>query len=229
MGNCGSIAASPEWLQALRDACDEHGALLIVDEVKTGFRVAKGGAQELYGIHGDLTTYAKAMGNGYPVACFGGRAEVMDVIGSGGGVVHGGTYTANLIGLSASLATLKILRDTDALEIAAKAGASIQAVLGSVFTKAGIAHRFTGPDAMFGVHFTEGEIPHNYRDWKRTNSPLYTAFAWKLIEHGIMLEPDSREPWFLCEAHQDVDLSWLESVASQALREALDESRLRRA
>ncbi len=229
MGNCGSIAASPEWLQALRDACDEHGALLIIDEVKTGFRVAKGGAQELYGIHGDLTTYAKAMGNGYPVACFGGRAEVMDVIGSGGGVVHGGTYTANLIGLSASLATLKILRDTDALEIAAKAGASIQAVLGSVFTKAGIAHRFTGPDAMFGVHFTEGEIPHNYRDWKQTNSPLYTAFAWKLIEHGIMLEPDSREPWFLCEAHQDVDLSWLESVASRALGEALDESRLRKA
>ena len=90
MGNCGSISATPEWLQTLRETTANHGAMLIIDEVKTGFRVAKGGAQELYGIHADLTTYAKAMGNGYPVACFGGRADVMDVIGAGGGVVHGG-------------------------------------------------------------------------------------------------------------------------------------------
>ncbi|MBV5346501.1 MAG: aminotransferase class III-fold pyridoxal phosphate-dependent enzyme, partial [Rhodoferax sp.] len=84
----------------LRDLCTQHGTVLIIDEVKSGFRVAKGGAQELYGIHGDLTTYAKAMGNGYPVAAFGGKAHVMDVVGShAGGVVHGGTYTANLVAL----------------------------------------------------------------------------------------------------------------------------------
>ena len=93
MGNCGSISATQEWMELLRQTCTEYGTMLVIDEVKTGFRVAKGGAQELYGVYADLTTYAKAMGNGYPVACFGGRAEVMDVIGAGGGVVHGGTYT----------------------------------------------------------------------------------------------------------------------------------------
>ncbi len=221
MGNCGSIAATPEWLQALRQACSQAGAMLVIDEVKTGFRVARGGAQELYGITADLTTYAKAMGNGYPVACFGGRADVMDVIGAGGGVVHGGTYTGNLVGLSASLATLEILKETDALEVAATMGAAIQASLGRVFEGAGVAHRFTGPDAMFGVHFTADEVPSNYRDWKRTDSPLYTAFAWNLIERGVMLEPDSREPWFLCEAHRALDLSWFEAVATEAMEVAL--------
>ena len=122
MGNCGSISATPTWLQDLRDTCTQYGALLVIDEVKTGFRASVGGAQQLYGIHADLTTYAKAMGNGYPVACFGGRADVMDVIGSGGGVVHGGTYTANLVALSAANATLDILANTDALETVDRVG-----------------------------------------------------------------------------------------------------------
>ena len=125
-------------LQRLRDLCTQHGTVLIIDEVKSGFRVAKGGAQELYGIHADLTTYAKAMGNGYPVAAFGGKAHVMDVVGSHpGGVVHGGTYTANLVALSAAHATLKILAETNAQQTINHAGEQIQAVLGRVFTAAG--------------------------------------------------------------------------------------------
>ena len=217
MGNCGSIAATQAWLEELKSTCHAHGALLIIDEVKTGFRVAKGGAQELYGLHADLTTYAKAMGNGYPVACFGGRAEVMDVIGAGGGVVHGGTYTANLVALSAARATLGILAETDALETAARMGRAVQAVLGRVFTEAGIEHCFTGPDAMFGVHFGD-HVPTNYRDWRRTDGALYAKWCWQLIERGVMLEPDSREPWFFCEAHQSLDLGWFEDVCTQAMR-----------
>ncbi|MGB0640251.1 MAG: aspartate aminotransferase family protein [Myxococcota bacterium] len=223
MGNCGSIAATPAWMQELRDTCTQHGSMLIIDEVKTGFRVAKGGAQELYGIHADLTTYAKAMGNGYPVACFGGRAEVMDVIGAGGGVVHGGTYTANLVALSAANATVDILANTDALATVERVGAAIRDVLGRVFTAAGIEHRFAGPAAMFGIHFGDN-VPTNYRDWKSTDSDLYTAFAWQLIEHGVMLEPDSREPWFICESHQDVDLGWLEDVATKSMKIAMEAS-----
>jgi glutamate-1-semialdehyde 2,1-aminomutase len=219
MGNCGSIAATQAWLQRLRDTCTQHGTMLIIDEVKTGFRVAKGGAQELYGIYADLTTYAKAMGNGYPVACFGGRADVMDCIGAGGGVVHGGTYTANLVAMSAALGTLTVLADTDALQTVARVGADFQKVLGRVFTAAGVEHRFAGPDAMFGIHFGD-HVPSNYRDWRRTDSALYARFAWNLIRHGVMLEPDSREPWFMCEAHQHVDLAWLERVATAAMREA---------
>jgi glutamate-1-semialdehyde 2,1-aminomutase len=220
IGNAGSVSASQTWLQRLRDLCTQNGTLLIIDEVKSGFRVAKGGAQELYGIHADLTTYAKAMGNGYPVAAFGGKAEVMQVVGShAGGVVHGGTYTANLVALSAAHATLKILAETDALQTINQAGEKIKAVLGRVFSAAGMEHTFAGPPAMFGIHFS-AQVPTNYRDWRKTNSDLYRQFAWELIARGVMLEPDSREPWFICEAHQHMDLGWLEDVATQAMSAA---------
>ena len=222
IGNAGSISATQAWLQRLRDLCTEHGTMLIIDEVKTGFRVAKGGAQELYGIYADLTSYAKAMGNGYPVAAFGGRAEVMDVVGSNrGGVVHGGTYTGNLVALSAAHATLKILSDTGALDTVNRVGNQIQDLLGRVFTAAGIEYAFAGPPAMLGIHFTPN-VPTNYRDWRITNSDLYRAFAWKLIDYGVMLEPDSREPWFFCEAHSEVDLAWLEDVATRAMNDACE-------
>ena len=222
IGNAGSISATQAWLQQLRDLCTQYGTMLIIDEVKTGFRVAKGGAQELYGIYADLTSYAKAMGNGYPVAAFGGRAEVMDVVGSNrGGVVHGGTYTGNLVALSAAHATLKILSDTDALDTVNRVGNQIQDLLGRVFTAAGIEYAFAGPPAMLGIHFTPN-VPTNYRDWRITNSDLYRAFAWKLIDYGVMLEPDSREPWFFCEAHSEVDLAWLEDVATRAMNDACE-------
>jgi glutamate-1-semialdehyde 2,1-aminomutase len=222
MGNCGSIASTQAYMQKLRDVCNANGSLLIMDEVKTGFRVAKGGAQALYGIYADLTTYAKAMGNGYPVAAFGGRANVMDTISfAKDGVTHGGTYTANMVALSAAKATLTLLKETNALETIANVGQKIQALLSRVFTKFGVKHCFAGPDAMFGVHFGS-EVPQNYRDWKKTNSDLYTQFALNLIDNGIMLEPDSREPWFICEAHQTVDLSWLEHVAEQSMSAAIN-------
>jgi len=221
IGNAGSISATQEWLQHLRDVCTRNGTMLIIDEVKTGFRVAAGGAQQLYGIHADLTTYAKAMGNGYPVAAFGGRAEVMDSVGSfKGGVVHGGTYTANLVALSAAAATLDILAHTDALKTIDATGEKITAVLGRVFTAAGIEHCFAGPPAMIGIHFSP-TVPQNYRDWRVTDSELYARFAWKLIEYGLMLEPDSREPWFICEAHAQMDFSWLEDVATSAMKAAM--------
>jgi glutamate-1-semialdehyde 2,1-aminomutase len=178
----------------------------------------------LYGIYADLTTYAKAMGNGYPVAAFGGRAAVMDVIGSNkGAVVHGGTYTANLVGLSAAHATLDILANTDALKIVDAVGTQIKNVLSKVFTRAGVEHAFAGPPAMLGIHFTP-HVPQTYRDWRKTDSRLYNLFAWEMINRGVMLEPDSREPWFFCEAHSQVDLGWLENVATQSIKSAQAQS-----
>jgi glutamate-1-semialdehyde 2,1-aminomutase len=222
MGNCGSIASTQEYMQKLRDVCDANGSLLIMDEVKTGFRVAKGGAQELYGIHADLTTYAKAMGNGYPVAAFGGRSDVMDAISfAKDGVTHGGTYTANMVALSAAKATLTVLKETDALDTISRVGQEIQQVLSRVFTKFDLEHCFAGPDAMFGVHLGR-VVPQNNRDWKQTNSDLYTAFAMNLIDNGVMLEPDSREPWFICESHQTMDLTWLGKVAEKSMADAIN-------
>tara|TARA_R110001583_G_scaffold110672_5_gene259651 strand:+ start:845 stop:2170 length:1326 start_codon:yes stop_codon:yes gene_type:complete len=222
MGNCGSIASTQAYMQKLRELSDSNGSLLIMDEVKTGFRVAKGGVQALYSIHADLTTYAKAMGNGYPVAAFGGRADVMSAISfDKNGVTHGGTYTANMVALSAAKATLTLLKETDALTTIDRVGEEIQALLSRVFSKFDIEHCFAGPNAMFGVHFG-ASVPQNYRDWKKTNSDLYTQFALNLIDKGVMLEPDSREPWFICEAHQTIDFTWLEQVAEEAMAEALE-------
>jgi len=222
MGNCGSIASTQAYMQKLRELSDSNGSLLIMDEVKTGFRVAKGGVQALYNIHADLTTYAKAMGNGYPVAAFGGRADVMSAISfDKNGVTHGGTYTANMVALSAAKVTLTLLKETDALTTIDRVGEEIQALLSRVFSKFDIEHCFAGPNAMFGVHFG-ASVPQNYRDWKKTNSDLYTQFALNLIDKGVMLEPDSREPWFICEAHQTIDFTWLEQVAEEAMAEALE-------
>ncbi len=221
MGNCGSISATDEYMQSLRKICDNKGSLLIIDEVKTGFRVGRGGVQALYDVRADLTTYAKAMGNGYAVAVFGGKAEVMDKIAFGDeGVVHGGTYSANLVGLAAAKATLSILRDTDALETVENTGKKIMNVLGEVFKKHGIEYSFAGHPSMFGVHFA-AVPPTDYRTWKPTNSKLYAKFAWNLIDRGIMLEPDSREPWFICEAHKNIDFERLHELADEAMAEAI--------
>ena len=226
MGNCGSISATQQYMEQLRDICTRNGSLLIMDEVKTGFRVALGGAQELYGVQADLSTYAKAIGNGYPVAVFGGRADVMDTIGHGKeNVVHGGTYTANLIAMSAARKTLDILKNTDAMSTIMRRGKEIRELLSRVFTSYDIAHSFAGPDSMFGIHFSP-DVPQNYRDWKATNAKLYDTFAWNLIHRGVMLEPDSREPWFICEAHQTIDLAWLEDTCSQAMRDAIQTMKL---
>jgi glutamate-1-semialdehyde 2,1-aminomutase len=223
IGNAGSISAKPKWLQKLRDLCSSHGSLLLIDEVKSGFRVAKGGAQQLYGIYADLTTYAKAMGNGYPVAAFGGRADIMDSIGNhSGGVVHGGTYTGNLVALRAATTCLDVITNTPALQRADDAGSKCMQVLSRVFNKHSVPHTFAGPPAMFGIHLGKSGVPVTYRDWKKTMSDLYVLWAWRLIHHGVMLEPDSREPWFLCEAHATMDFEWLESVCDRAMQEARD-------
>src|SRR6202453_4561217 len=120
MGNCLGIAAEPEYLRAARALCDKHGVVMLIDEVKTGFRVARGGVQELYGIKSDLCTFAKAVANGYPMSVLAGREDIMRKIGRG--VAHGGTYTAHPVSLAAADKTLEILDETDALEHIARYG-----------------------------------------------------------------------------------------------------------
>lgn len=220
LGNCGSIEPNLEFLRLLRETCNAYGTLLIFDEVKTGFRVAKGGAQELFGIQSDLTTYAKAMGNGYPVAAFGGRSDVMDCISTQrGGVVHGGTYSANLIALTAARANLHVLSTTNALANIAECGRSIQSVLTEAFNEEGVEHMLTGHPSMFGIHFTSSPVS-SYRDWRSTDSHLYHKMTIELMKRGVMVEPDSREPWFLCEAHNTIDLDWLGSIVGESIRAA---------
>ncbi len=198
MGNCCSISATKEYMQDVRALCDRYNVVLIIDEVKTGFRVAKGGVQELFGVAADLCTFAKAVANGYPISVVAGREEIMRKVGDG--VVHGGTYTAHSVALAAADKTLEILAETDALANIATNGEQLRAGIGRILTARSIAHSFTGHPAMSGLFFNS-EPPTNYREWCDSDYEFYDALAQELHELGILVEPDSREPWFLCEAH----------------------------
>jgi glutamate-1-semialdehyde 2,1-aminomutase len=204
MGNCLGIAAEPEYLRAARELCDKHGVVLLIDEVKTGFRVARGGVQELYGVHADLCTFAKALGNGYPISVLAGREHIMRKIGRG--VAHGGTYTAHSVSLAAAEKTLEILDETDALERVADYGTKLRAGMRAILQARGIAHSFVGHPSMSGLYFAQNP-PRNYRAWKSSDYSFYDAMAQVLHDEGVLCEPDSREPWFMSAAHDAEALS----------------------
>ncbi len=203
LGNAQGIMPKPGFHEAMRALTEEFGILLIFDEVKTGFRFARGGAAAHFGIRPDLATYAKAMGNGYPAAAFGGRREVMEMLPSK--VSHGGTYAGNRIAAAAAVKTLEILRDTPVLETIKATGEKIQAGIRGVLDAKGLAYQITGHPSMFGIMFTE-KVPSEYRDWATTDHELYDAIAVGMHARGAMPEPDSREPWFVCEAHSRGDV-----------------------
>ncbi len=204
MGNCLGIAAEPEYLRVARELCDRHGVVLLIDEVKTGFRVARGGVQELYGVQADLCTFAKALGNGYPISVLAGRERIMRRIGRG--VAHGGTYTAHAVSLAAAAKTLQILDETDALERIFAYGTRLREGMHAILKARGVAHCFVGHPSMSGLYFAH-EPPRNYRDWKGSDYSFYDAMARVLHEEGVLCEPDSREPWFVSAAHDESCLS----------------------
>jgi glutamate-1-semialdehyde 2,1-aminomutase len=220
LGNAQGILPQPGFHEAMRALTEEFGILLIFDEVKTGFRFARGGAAEFFGVTPDLATFAKAMGNGYPAAAFGGRREVMSVLPDK--VSHGGTYAGNRVAAAAAVKTLSIIRDTNALETIHETGRRLQAGLRSVLDRKGLAYVFTGHPAMFGIMFTE-RVPTEYRDWANSDHELYDAIAVGMHARGAMPEPDSREPWFICEAHsKDDSVDRVVSIFEESLNAALE-------
>jgi glutamate-1-semialdehyde 2,1-aminomutase len=201
-------------MQAARLLCDRHGVVLVIDEVKTGFRVARGGVQELLGVQADICTFAKAVANGYPIAVVAGRAEFMDHIGKG--VVHGGTYTAHSVSLAAADRTLDILENTAALADMARYGTRLRTGLSRSLDARGIVHAFSGHPAMSGLFFA-ARAPSNYRDWYTSDYSFYESLAPELHDLGIIVEPDQREPWFLSAAHDESCLEWTLDRFEQAV------------
>jgi glutamate-1-semialdehyde 2,1-aminomutase len=200
MGNCCSISATREFMREARALCDKYGILMVIDEVKTGFRVARGGVQELFGVTADLCTFAKAMANGYPISACCGREDVMRNFGNG--VVHGGTFTCHSVALAAAEKTLEILAETPALAKVADYGTKLRAGMSQILSQRGIKHSFSGHPSMSGLFFSE-KPPRDYRDWVASDYTFYEALAPHLHDLGVLCEPDSREPWFICEAHDD--------------------------
>jgi glutamate-1-semialdehyde 2,1-aminomutase len=214
-GNCAAIPPEPGFLEHVRRRTAEHGALMILDEVKTGFRIANGGAQEYYGIRPDLATYAKALGNGYPVAALGGRREVMEVIGQG--VSQGGTYTNNKPGIAAAWATLKILKAEPVIETINRRGTRLMDGLRKIFAENGVPAVLTGYPGMFAFSLGVERVTCQ-REWARSDRERLLRLAEAAIERGVMPDYDPREPWFLCYSHTEADVDRALEVYSEIVK-----------
>jgi glutamate-1-semialdehyde 2,1-aminomutase len=215
-GNCGAIEPQPGFLELIREETKRHGTVFILDEVKTGFRIANGGAQEYYRINPDLATYAKALGNGYPVAAFGGSREIMSIIGHG--VAQGGTYTNNKAGIAAAYATLKLLQTKPILKSIEGRGKRLMDGLKDIFEDNDIPAVFSGYPAMFS--FAIGvEAVTCQRDWAKSDQGMYEELIAKAIDRGVMPDNDAREPWFLCYEHSDADIDETLNVYAEIVKE----------
>ncbi len=201
LGNIAGIEPEDGYLAHLKTLCNEYNIVLVFDEVKTGFRLANGGAREAYGVIPDISTYAKSLGNGFPVAAFGGREEVMDVIG-GGSVTHAGTFGANGVSMAAANAVLDILSKSPVLENLAERGKRLKAGLDQVLMDADVPHQMSGHPNIQGFLITEKPVKE-VRDLAYSDDEVYESIMNNMYDRGVWAENDPREPWFLCAAHSD--------------------------
>ncbi len=215
-GNCAAINPQDGFLELIREKTEEYGCVFILDEVKTGFRIANGGAQEYYNIKPDLATYAKAMGNGYPIAAFGGKKEIMSIIGHG--VAQGGTYTNNKPGVAGAYATLSLLKSKPILKTIEQRGQRLMDGLKEIFEENDIPAVFTGYPAMFSFSLGVDSVTCQ-RDWALSDHAMYLALVEKAIERGVMPDHDAREPWFLCYSHSDTDIDETLNVYAEIVKE----------
>src|SRR5579863_3021338 len=213
MCNQGAIAPAPAYLEGVLAACRRHGAILIFDEVITGFRLGRSGAQARFGVTPDLSIFAKAIANGFPVAAIMGRADLLDLFVTGG-VLHGGTFNAQPVTMAAMVATQKALTQ-DQYEAASKRGVRLRDGIAGILKDAGIKAQVTGFELMFHVGFGLVAPARNYRDLLKADKALYVKFCHALLERGVRaLE---RGAWFVSFAHDDgvVDAT-LEAVRGAA-------------
>ena len=219
LGNAFGIMPLPGFLEGLRSLCDENGSLLIFDEVKTGFRVAYGGACECFGVIPDIGTYAKAMGNGFPVAAI----AMTDAVAAGwrtSGIAQAGTYSGNGIAVAAAAATIDRLATGEPHAQIEKVGRGLMEGIEGILADRGVEGKVTGHPSMFSVFLGEGDL-QEFRDTSKHNEELYEEVLFAMISRGVMPCPDALEPWFVCAAHTDDDVATTLEVFDESLAEAL--------
>jgi glutamate-1-semialdehyde 2,1-aminomutase len=197
-GNMGVVPPAPGFLEALRDLCDASGALLVFDEVITGFRVARGGAQERFGITPDLTLLGKIAGGGLPLAAFGGRGDVMEQLAPSGQVYQAGTLSGNPLATAAALSVLRRLRDGDQYERLEQRGARLEAGLEPFGTVQRVG-------AMATLFMRKAPV-RNLSDAQAANTDRYAALFRHLLERGIYFPPSQFEALFISTAHGDDEI-----------------------
>ena len=214
-GNMGCIPPQDGFLEGLRSLCTAHGALLIFDEVMTGFRLAMGGAQELFEITADIVTYGKVIGGGMPVGAFAARREIMEYLAPVGPVYQAGTLSGNPVAMRAGLTTLEILKKhPESFENAENTTIQIAEGIHEIFTRKGIEHSMNLIGSMMSVFFTDIEVK-DFEGAKTANNPIFNRFYHHLLQNGIYLPPSSFETWFISLSIQsdeiDQTLSAVES------------------
>lgn len=218
LGNAFGIMPHDGFLAGVRKLCDDNGALLIFDEVKTGFRIALGGANEYFGVKPDIGTYAKAIGNGYPVAAI----AMTDAVAAGwrsSGIAQAGTYSGNGIAVAAAAATIDRLATGEPYARIEKVGRALMEGVERILADRGVAGKAIGHPAMFSFFLGEGDL-NDFRDTGRHDSELYDETLFGMIRRGVMPCPDGLEPWFICAAHSDEDVATTLQVFDEALVEA---------
>jgi glutamate-1-semialdehyde 2,1-aminomutase len=216
VGNMGCVVPRPEFLPALRDLTRRHGAILIFDEVMTGFRVAYGGAQSLFGITPDLTTLGKIVGGGLPIGAYGGRADLMDQVLPAGKVFQAGTLSGNPVATAAGAATLRLLRDKPPYARLEQTSARLAAGLDQAATAAGVPHTIARVGSMMTLFFH----PDPVTDWptaSRCDRQRFAKYFWGLIERGVYMPCSQFEALFVSAAHTDADIDTTVQAAQEAL------------
>jgi glutamate-1-semialdehyde 2,1-aminomutase len=218
VGNANCILPAEGYLQHLRDLCTQYGSLLIFDEVMTGFRVALGGAQALYGITPDLTTFGKIIGGGMPVGAYGGRLDLLSQIAPSGPIYQAGTLSGNPVAMAAGLATLKLIQEPGFYEGLAENTRRLRDGLEAAAAEVGIAFTTTGVCAMFGLYFCEGPI-NGYADAMRSDSSRFNRFFHGMLERGVYFAPSAFEAGFLSSKHGDAEIEQTLSAARTVFAE----------
>lgn len=205
-GNMGCVLPENNFLQNLRKVCDENGALLIFDEVMTGFRLAFGGAQELFNVKADIVTYGKVIGGGMPVGAFAARDEIMSKLSPRGDVYQAGTLSGNPLAMRAGLATLQLIKNNpNFYEKLNKTTETLDFEIGKILNEKGIAHKINRKGSMMSVFFHTNRVS-NFEEAADSNHSLFNNFFHQLLAQGIYLPPSGYETWFISDAINDVEI-----------------------
>ena len=217
VGNMNLVTPQPGFLETLRDVCTSHGAVLIFDEVMTGFRVALGGAQARYGITPDLTTLGKVIGGGLPVGAFGGRADIMHCLAPLGPVYQAGTLSGNPVAVAAGLTTLTLVQEAGFYDrLSARTTQFVQGLSG-VARELGIAFSAQSVGGMFGVYFSP-QCPHSFAGVMQSDKDAFNRFFHAMLEEGVYLAPSAFEAGFVSAAHGDDEIARTLEAARKAFR-----------
>ena len=215
-GNMNLIAPNPEFLAAMRELCTQHGAVLIFDEVMTGFRVGPGSAQGLYGIVPDLSTFGKVVGGGMPLGAFGGRRDIMEKIAPLGPVYQAGTLSGNPLSVAAGLVTLKKIAAPGFYEALAARTQSLVDGLAAAARKHGVTFSAQAVGGMFGVYFS-AVPPTSYAEVMACDKEAFNRFFHAMLEKGVYLAPSAFEAGFVSAAHSDADIAATVAAAEACL------------